>query len=151
LPLSDDRLARTSELTSGQFLALSVAGANGLELVSSSGGGAGLVEVAASPAMKDAGKKSLDTSSVTIADAPVNGFVYGTAPLSGYGDDRRAVLTAAIPASVVGSLSGLLWPVFGVTVLGLLLVIVAGVLLGNYFERPVSELEEGILAIINGK
>jgi hypothetical protein len=41
--------------------------------------------------------------------------------------------------------------VFGVTALGLLLVGVGGVLLGNFIQRPVSELEEGLLAIINGK
>ena len=32
----------------------------------------------------------------------------------------------------------------------MLLVVVAGWLLGNYFAQPVSELEDGLLAVING-
>ncbi len=150
-PLSDDRLSRTSDLTSGQFLALSVPGANGLDLVSTSGGAAAMSEAVAAQGVKDAGQKALDTQNVTIADTPVAGFVIGAAPLSGYGDEKRAVLMAAVPASLVGSVGGLLWPVFGVTALGVLLVIVGGMLIGNYFQRPVSELEDGLLAIINGK
>ncbi len=148
--LSEDRLQRTSELTSGQFLALSVPGTQ-MELVATSGGSAGLVDAVASPGVKDSAKKAVDTATLTVAEAPVGGYVFGSTPLAGYGDDKRAVLSAAVPASLVGSLSGLLWPVFGVSALGLLLVGVAGVLLGNYFEHPVSELEEGLLAIINGR
>ena len=49
------------------------------------------------------------------------------------------------------SLSVLLWPVLGVTALGVLLVCLGGFLLGNYLSRPVEELEEGLLAILNGK
>lgn len=148
--LSDDRLSRTSELTSGEFLALSVPGQQ-LELVASSGGTAALVDATRSAGVKEAGQKSLETNGLSIASAPVGGYIVGSIPLAGYGDDKRAVLSAAVPASLVGSLTGLLWPVLGVTALGLLLVGVAGVLLGNYFERPVSEIEEGLLAIINGK
>jgi hypothetical protein len=150
-PLNDDRLSRTSELTSGQFLSLSVSTAAGLDVAASSGGGAGLVEAMNSPGVKDANKKALDTQNVTIGDAPVAGHLIGSAPLSGYGEEKRAVLTVAVPASLVGSVGGLLWPVFGVTALGLLLVAVGGVLIGNYFQRPVSELEDGLLAVINGK
>ncbi|MBK7581396.1 MAG: hypothetical protein IPI67_14435 [Myxococcales bacterium] len=149
-PLSDDRLARTSELTSGQFLALSVPG-DQLELVATSSGAAAMVDAVRSGAAKDTAQKALESVGLIVTDAAVGGNLYGSTPLVGYGDDKRAVLTAAVSASLVGSLSGLLWPVFGVTVLGLLLVGVGGALLGNYYERPVSELEEGILAIINGK
>ncbi|MFO0570232.1 MAG: hypothetical protein U0263_31610 [Polyangiaceae bacterium] len=149
-PLNDDRLSRTSELTSGQFLALSVPG-QALELVASSGGAAGLVDAVRSGSAKDTAQKAIDSSGLTVTDTATGGFMFGSTPLVGFGDDKRAVLTAAVPASLVGSLSGLLWPVFGVTALGLLLVGVGGALLGNYYEHPVSELEEGILAIINGK
>jgi hypothetical protein len=131
-------------------LALSVPGQQ-LELVATSGGAATLIDAAASAGVKDAGQKALATASLTTVDAPVSGFVFGATPLAGYGDDRRAVLSAAVPASLVGSLGGLLLPVLGVTALGLILVGAGGVLLGNYFERPISELEEGLLAIINGK
>jgi hypothetical protein len=56
-----------------------------------------------------------------------------------------------VPASLVASVSGVLWPVFAVSVLGLLLVLGGGLFLGNYMSRPISELEEGLLAVINGK
>src|SRR5262249_23031426 len=42
-------------------------------------------------------------------------------------------------------------PILGVTVLGLVLVIVGGWLLGNYISRPINMLEEGLLAILNGQ
>ncbi len=151
-PLNDDRLSRTSELTSGHFLALSVVAGQSVELVASSGeAGPGVVEAASSDVVKSAAQVALSTANVAAADSVQAGNVFGVAPLVGYGDDKRAVLMAAVPASLVGSLSGLLWPVFGVTALGIMLVIVTGVLLGNYFSRPVSELEDGLLAIINGR
>ena len=68
----------------------------------------------------------------------------------GYGK-TNAVLLAALPSSLVGSVSGLLWPVLAIGGLGLLLVVVGGVLLGNYISAPISELEDGLLAIINGQ
>ena len=73
------------------------------------------------------------------------------APLSGYGDGKRAVLVAVSPASLIESISGLLWPVLAVTGLGVLLVCLGGFLLGNYISRPIEDLEEGLLAILNGK
>ena len=73
------------------------------------------------------------------------------APLSGYGDGKRAVLISVSPASLIESISGLLWPVFAVTGLGILLVCLGGFLLGNYLSRPIEELEEGLLTILNGK
>ncbi|MEZ4226737.1 MAG: MXAN_5187 C-terminal domain-containing protein [Polyangiaceae bacterium] len=150
-PLNDDRLSRTSEMTSGHFLALSVAGKQ-LETVASSGGaGAGVVEAAGTDTVKQASQAALSTANVAAAEGVNAGYVFAAAPLAGYGDDKRAVILAAVPASLVGSLSGLLWPVFGVSALGILLVMVTGYLLGNYFSRPVSELEDGLLAVINGR
>jgi hypothetical protein len=43
-----------------------------------------------------------------------------------------------------------LWPVAAISGLGLLLVVVGGFLLGNYISAPVAELEDALLAIING-
>jgi hypothetical protein len=61
------------------------------------------------------------------------------------------VLVASLPSSLVGSLNGLLWPVLAIGGLGLVLVVAGGVLLGNYISAPISELEDGLLAIINGQ
>jgi hypothetical protein len=149
-PLSDERLLRTSELTSGQVLVLAVPTGQNVDIVASSAKTAPAVTSAADPAVRTAGQGALATGNVTSAEADVNGFAYGASPLEGYGDGRRAVLVAALPASLVESLSGLLWPVFGVGGLGILLVIAAGTMLGNYISRPISEIEDGLLAIING-
>jgi hypothetical protein len=69
--------------------------------------------------------------------------------VEGYGA-TDAVLIAAVPASRVASRLGVLWPLLAVGGIGLMLVVFGGVLLGNYISQPVSELEDGLLAIING-
>ena len=48
-------------------------------------------------------------------------------------------------------LSGLVWPALGATVIGLLLVLAGAWLLDNYISRPISEIEDGLLAIMNGR
>ncbi|MCU0691075.1 MAG: hypothetical protein MUF54_06725 [Polyangiaceae bacterium] len=47
--------------------------------------------------------------------------------------------------------SGLLWSVAAAVLLGLVLVAIAGSLLGNYVSRPVEQLEDGLLQILNGR
>jgi hypothetical protein len=149
-PLSDERLLRTSELTSGQVLMLGVNAGKGIELVASSAKTAAAVTSAGDPAVSTAAQGALSTGNVTSAESEVNGFNYGAVPLDGYGNGRRAILIAAVPASLVASVGGLLWPVFAVGALGVVLVFAGGVLLGNYISRPISEIEDGLLAIING-
>jgi hypothetical protein len=151
-PLNDERLTRTSELTSGHYLVFGVLSAeNRLELVANSGQApSAVVEASASAELAAAAQAAVSTSNVTTIPERAE-HVFGTAPVTGYVGEQSPVLMAAIPASLVGSLGRLLWPVFGVTILGIALVLVGGVLLGNYFTRPVAELEDGLLAIINGK
>ncbi len=151
-PLNDDRLARTSELTSGQFLAIGVVSEQQMEIVASTGNAApGVLEAVGSADTKQAATMALSQANVATVDNAQAAQIFGAAALVGYGDSKRAVLIGAVPASLVGSLSSLLWPVFGVTALGILLVLVTGYLLGNYFARPISELEDGLLAVINGR
>jgi hypothetical protein len=148
-PLNDERLTRTSELTSGQILILSVSADKKLDVIADSGADATILAAASSGAPADAAQAALASEAVTNADNAVGGFLFGAIKVTGY-DGTPAVLSAAVPASLVASIETLLWPVFGVGALGLLLVIVGGSLLGNYIARPVSELEDGLLAIING-
>jgi hypothetical protein len=151
-PLNDERLTRTSELTSGQALMLGVLDGGKLELVAKSGLAAGKVqEAASSPAVRDAVQSSLTSGQATAGDLAPSNLLFGAAPLDGYGDGRRAAVIVGMPASLVDSLASLLWPVFAVAGLGIVLVIVGGFLLGNYFSRPIAELEDGLLAIINGR
>jgi len=48
-------------------------------------------------------------------------------------------------------ISGLLYSIAGMVVLGIILVSIAGWLLGNYISKPVEEIEEGLLQILNGR
>lgn len=149
-PLNDERLQRTSELTGGQDLVLAVPAGDQLEIVASSGSGKAVM-AAAGPAGVEVTKSTLGSGTIAVADKPVERAFYGAAPLLGYGDGKRAVLLAAVPASLVGSVMALLWPIFGAGAIALVLVIVAGVLLGNFISRPIAEIEEGLLAIMNGR
>jgi hypothetical protein len=144
-PLNDERMTRTSELTSGHYLVFALVSGDGkLEVVANSGkASAAVAEAAASSEVAAAAKSGTPTEK---AD-----YVFGASPVTGYVGEQSAVLVAAVPASLVGSLGNLLWPVFGVAILGMALVIVGGVLIGNYYTRPIAELEDGLLAIINGK
>lgn len=45
----------------------------------------------------------------------------------------------------------LFWPMLGVIFLGLILTIVSATFINNYVSRPISDLEDGLLAIINGQ
>lgn len=151
-PLNDDRLTRTSELTSGQYLvfALSTEG-NKLEVVANSAQATTAVaDAAGSGEVAQAAQSAISSGNVSTTEEKAE-HVFGTAPVTGYVGERPPVLIAAVPASLVGSLSGLLWPVFGVAILGIALVVVGGVLIANYYTRPIAELEDGLLAIINGK
>jgi hypothetical protein len=149
-PLNDERLSRTSDLTSGHALIFGVPTDNGLELVADSGNTPDMaLVVAAQPSVVAAAHAAAASGTLANASEKLADYYFGALKLSGY-DGARAVLLTAVPASLVGNLASILWPVFGVGVLALVLVIVGGALLGNYIQRPISELEDGLLAIING-
>jgi hypothetical protein len=150
-PLNDGRLQRTAELTSGTGLILGIpAGAN-IDLKAKSGS-------VSAPMLTSLGQSPQKEAVLATVASGHGAFIPGgsdelitAAPLSGYGDGKRAVLISVSPASLIESVSGLLWPVFAVTGLGILLVCLGGFLLGNYLSRPIEELEEGLLTILNGK
>jgi hypothetical protein len=149
-PLTDDRLARTRELSTGSLLFAAVVEGDRLRLLAKGGKAPpGVVAVTQQPALAALASAALADRKASGADLTVDGYLLGVAPLVGYGD--RGVLIAAIPAALVDSLAAELWPVLAATVLGLLLVVIAGHLLGNYIQGPIGQLEEGLLAVINGR
>jgi len=149
-PLNDERLTRTSDLTSGHPLVFAVVGEKELEVVAKSNRGeSAVVTGAAGSAVAAAARSALGSGGVVRAEGEESGYVFGAAPVVGYAG-KDAVLVAAVASSLVGSVWSVLWPVFAVAGLGVVLVIIAGNLLGNYISGPVSELEDGLLAIING-
>jgi hypothetical protein len=152
-PLNDERLGRTSDLTSGRALVLGVKGqASKIEIIAKSDQvGADLLGLVQSGTVLEAAGAALASGNLTHVGDASKDYLIATAPLSGYGGGNNAALLALVPASLVSSLTGVLWPVFAVAGLGILLVVAGGVALGNYISQPISEVEEGLLQIINGK
>ena len=141
-PINDARLTRTSELTSGQSIGLFGSQTNQPLAI----GGerlAGFTSERLLKKIEDARK-----GEVSYSSAPIDGYIFATFPLSTY--QTSAVLVASMPASSLPNLNAFLWPILGVGIFGLLLVIVAATALGQFISRPVAELEEGILLVING-
>ena len=149
-PLSDERLTRTSELTSGQTLMFALVSDKNLSVIADSAAKPEEMTAAGDPTVLVAARQAVSSGSVTAADSVLQDRFYGASAVDGYGKSD-AVLIAALPSSLVGSLNGLLWPVLAIAGLGLVLVVAGGVLLGNYISGPISELEDGLLAIINGQ
>ncbi len=71
--------------------------------------------------------------------------------LAGYGNGKQAVIVALTPTQEIGGFMSLFWPMLGVIFLGLILTIVSATFINNYVSRPISDLEDGLLAIINGQ
>jgi hypothetical protein len=151
-PLNDERLQKTSELTSGRALILGIPSGDKLDIKAKSGRVAAnvLAAVAQSP-LKDEALATVGSGHGALLTGGPPEFIFTAAPLSGYGDGKRAVLISAAPASLIESVGALLWPLFAVTALGILLVFAGGFLIGNYMSRPIEQLEEGLLAILNGR
>ncbi len=151
IPLNDERLQRTSELTSGSNLLFSVLNENNLDIVARGGpqlGAAGQAELTG-PKLLPAAQAGIRTRNVVTNEVSGEDWVFAAAPLDGFASGQ-AVLVASLPTSLVPSVAGLLAPLLGSIVLGLVLVMIAGWLLGNYITQPISELEDGLLAVING-
>lgn len=71
--------------------------------------------------------------------------------LAGYGDGKQAVIASVTEARQIGSFSALFLPFLGVFLLGLVLTAVSAHLINNYMAQPISDLEDGLLAVINGQ
>lgn len=149
-PLSDERLTRTSDLTSGHTLMFGLVGDKNLSIIADSAATAEEISAANDAAVVAAARQATSSGGVAAADSALQDRLYGVVPVDGYGK-TDAVLVASLPSSLVGSLNSLLWPVLAIGGLGLVLVVAGGVLLGNYISAPISELEDGLLAIINGQ
>jgi hypothetical protein len=144
-PLNDERMARTSELTSGHSLAFLQSVDQGFAMVA--GTGAGVQGAKLEPVVQAAARALGGAGPVQVGE-PVDERLYGAVRLSGY-PDATGVIVASLPAERA-NLADLLWPIFAVAGLGVALVAAGGVLLGNYISRPVAEMEEGLLMVISG-
>lgn len=150
--LNDERLNLASDKTSGRMLAAAVKDGDKLEMVAKSNGVTPdlVAALTASPA-KEGAFQALSTGQVVDLGGIPRDHVASARALEGYGDGRRLVLVAVVKLSAPAILSGLLWPAFGATILGIILVIIGAYFLDAYISKPISELEDGLLAIMNGR
>lgn len=151
-PLSGERLSDTSDRTSGHILVAAVRDGDKLDFVGRSGDASPelMTKLGESPA-KEAIVQALTTGqSVELSGLP-SGYVGATRALEGYGDGRRAALIGVSQPQGPAIVGRLVWPAFGVILLGLALTVVGAFLLDAYISRPISEIEDGLLAIINGR
>jgi hypothetical protein len=146
----NDTLSRVSEATTGRPLVIAVPAKDGFEIVAHSALQSAQLDESVGGAAKDTLKSALahqQTDVVRDGD-----LLVAVSPLTAFEDGKRALLVAVAPASLIEDPAGLvLLPIFGATAVGLVLVIVGGLLLGNYITRPINMLEEGLLAILNGQ
>ncbi len=145
-PLNDERLQRTSDITSGQSLALLEVTNEVPTVVASSGPSA---SGARDTGVAHSALQAVKSDNPVLVGNPIGERLFGAVRLGGY-QAQNVVIVGSVPASRVQSTFGLLWPVFAIAGLGLVLVVAGGTLLGNYISRPVAEIEEGLLLIMNG-
>jgi hypothetical protein len=146
----NDTLSRVSEATTGRPLVVAVPKGGGFEVVAHSAQASTALDESIGKGAKDTLASALmhqQTNVVREGDALV-----AAAPLPAFEDGKRALIVASAPASLIQDPSEIaLVPIFGSLALGLILVAIAGWLLGNYITRPINTLEEGLLAILNGQ
>ncbi|MDP9002470.1 MAG: hypothetical protein M3O46_20455 [Myxococcota bacterium] len=145
----NDTLSRVSESTTGRPLVIVVPKGDSFDVVAHSA-----LQAASLDDSANKGAKAMLTNALAHQQTDVvrdGDLLVAASPLPAFEDGKRALLVAAAPASLIQDPTGLaMLPIFGAMGMGMVLVIVAGWLLGNYLTRPINMLEEGLLAILNG-
>jgi hypothetical protein len=146
----NDTLSRVSESTTGRALVVVVPKGDVFSVIAHSAQQTGTLDDAVNKDALELLKNSLAHQQTDVVRAV--DILVAAAPLPALEDGKRGLLVAAAPASLIADPTGIaLPPIMGSLALGVLMVIVAGWLLGNYITQPVNMLEEGLLAILNGQ
>jgi hypothetical protein len=146
----NDTLSRVSEATTGRPLVVVIPKGDGFEVVAHSAQETAALDASISKGAQDTLKTALSHQQTAVVRD--GDLLVAAAPLPAFEDGKRALIVAAAPASLIQDPTGLaLTPIVGALALGIVLVVVAGWLLGNYITRPINTLEEGLLAILNGQ
>ncbi len=144
--LNNERLQHASDATSKGALLIAVPARDKMK------------DVARSSTVSDEMLASLESSKPALGAAQavsltgLSDTYDGSAlALSGYGGGKQAVVLAITQGRMVASFGTLIWGVVGALFIGLILTVVGAQLLDNYISQPISDVEEGLLAIINGE
>jgi hypothetical protein len=150
--LNDERLNNASDKTSGRMLVAAVKDGDKLDVVAKSNGvGPDLITALTASPAKEGALQALATGQLVDLGGMPRDTIASARTLDGFGNGHRLVLVSVVRLAAPAILSGLVWPALGATVIGLLLVIAGSWLLDNYISRPISEIEDGLLAIMNGR
>lgn len=148
--IDNAHLSDTSVKTSGRALALVVKSGNGVTVAGTSDKpDTALVAKLSSGPTADALAKT-GGGGENLPGLP-SGAYASAKSLDGFGEAGKQVVLVALVPSPPSFLMKLLLPFAGVLVFALVLVGIGGYLLGGYIMRPVTEIEEGLLGIINGQ
>lgn len=149
-PLNDERLTRTTDKTSGGAVVVAVEGPKGIEPVAKSASvDSKVTEAISQDPLAQQVKAAVKVQTTERLNWENDDWVLVGYPLGGYGG-AAAVLVAVSPTSIM-DVSGVVYSVLGMVVFGFILVAATGWLLGNYISKPIEELEEGLLQILNGR
>jgi len=150
--LNDERINNASNRTSGRILVAAAKTGETLDVVAKSSGATPelVAALVASPA-KDAAFRALGGAQVTDIGGLPGGYAGAAQSLDGYGDGHRLVLLSIAKPQGPALLGALAWPALSAIGLGLVLVLAGAWMLDAYISRPISEMEDGLLAIMNGR
>lgn len=150
--LNDGRLSAVSERMGSGAVAVAVRKGDAVEVIAKSGGAPGeVLPQLTSPAASEGIMKALSSGQTVDLGGLSRGFAASGRALDGYGDGRAAVVIGVTRVEAPQVLKALLWPSLGALLFGLVLVGVSAYLLDLYLSRPVAEIEEGLLTIMNGR
>lgn len=149
--LNDERLTAASDKTSGFPLAFAVKSDKALQVVAKSSTVEEPVSEALSKGAAETALQALETGKPRDLSGLPEGYSGIARSLEGYGDGKRAVVIAIARPSAKSVGAALIWPAAGAILLGILLVAIAGYMLAAYIDKPIAEIEDGLLAIMNGQ
>jgi len=150
--LNDGRLTAVSDRMGGGMVVAVVRKGEGVEVIAKTGNVPGdTLSQLTSAAAKEGIMKALSSGQAVDVGGLSKAYSASSRPLEGYGDGRSAAIVGVTRVEAPQVLKSLLWPSLGVLVFGLILVGISAYLLDLYLSRPVAEMEEGLLAIMNGK
>lgn len=140
-----DTLGAASSGSDGRTIGLAFQTAKGVEIAALRGDGDDALRInlaKAATATLSSGAPVLDSSAVAQIAA---------AGIGRLGDGKSVAVAVAAPEQLASSLSSLPWSLVGLFALLLVMTIAAGYLLGGYIQKPIEEMEEGLLSILNGQ
>ncbi len=145
----NDVMSRVADATTGRPMVLASVSGDNLQVIARSSANTGPLDSAVTGDGKATVRGVLDTGHAAAASA--SDLLIAAAPLDGLSNPRGTVVVVSSPATTIENAAGIASPLLGVAVLGIILVVVGGFLLGNYITHPIGQLEEGLLAILNGQ